>query len=507
MTVSLRVLVETFGLVPLAAPDALDCSVRWVHVSELPDPAVYLEGGELLLRVGVQLSSASSATEEYVQRLVRGGIAGLGFGTGPVHASVPDALVRACQDAGLPLLEVPDRVPFLALSKAVSEAAAAAESARLRQLAQGSRTLARAAVGPAGVRAVLARLAESLGGWVVLTSPDGRPNRVAGGPVQIGPDVQALVKRIAGGSQTTSAALQDGDTHVELQGVGWLPDERSVLVVGKPAVFDATDRGLVNVAVALLMLLTEETFPSHDPPLARAFVAVACGGAPEDAEAVAAAACGSEPGGDWRVLACRRATGTGGERTTDDPVTSLRALLRTPLAAAWKEHIVALRPESQGLDDLPSMTDALSHAGWVVGISEARPWSTLPASAAEAETTLIAAMRLGHAVIAGQPIVGGLPDLVAADAARSYASALFAPLAASRSPGPDELLRTLHVWLAAHGSWDRAATELGVHRNTVRHRIGQVERLLTRDLTAADARMELWFALSWLAGPSRPPPE
>jgi DNA-binding PucR family transcriptional regulator len=39
---------------------------------------------------------------------------------------------------------------------------------------------------------------------------------------------------------------------------------------------------------------------------------------------------------------------------------------------------------------------------------------------------------------------------------------------------------------------------LGVHRNSVRHRIAHVERLLGRDLGTADARASLWLALAWL---------
>ncbi|WP_218920332.1 helix-turn-helix domain-containing protein [Lentzea guizhouensis] len=61
-----------------------------------------------------------------------------------------------------------------------------------------------------------------------------------------------------------------------------------------------------------------------------------------------------------------------------------------------------------------------------------------------------------------------------------------------------ELVETLRAWLAQHGSWDRAAAVLGVHRNSVRHRIGHVERLLGRDLGSADARAALWLALTWL---------
>jgi len=64
--------------------------------------------------------------------------------------------------------------------------------------------------------------------------------------------------------------------------------------------------------------------------------------------------------------------------------------------------------------------------------------------------------------------------------------------------GPGEpLVDTLRTWLANHGGWDRTAAALGVHRNSVRHRIARVERHLGVDLADPETRMELWFALRW----------
>jgi DNA-binding PucR family transcriptional regulator len=56
----------------------------------------------------------------------------------------------------------------------------------------------------------------------------------------------------------------------------------------------------------------------------------------------------------------------------------------------------------------------------------------------------------------------------------------------------------LRTWLTLHGSWDRTAAALHVHRNTVRHRLARVGELLDVDLQDPGVRMELWFALHWL---------
>ncbi|WP_169790867.1 helix-turn-helix domain-containing protein, partial [Streptomyces pathocidini] len=82
--------------------------------------------------------------------------------------------------------------------------------------------------------------------------------------------------------------------------------------------------------------------------------------------------------------------------------------------------------------------------------------------------------------------------LVPADEARALARTRLAPL-----EGAPAVVETLRTWLSLHGSWDRTAVALGVHRNTVRQRIGRAAELLDADLGDADVRMELWFALKW----------
>jgi purine catabolism regulator len=91
---------------------------------------------------------------------------------------------------------------------------------------------------------------------------------------------------------------------------------------------------------------------------------------------------------------------------------------------------------------------------------------------------------------------GGLVALLADDAVRAYADALLAPLAEYGAQARGSLVESLRVWLAHNGQWDTAASELGVHRHTLRYRMGRVERLLGRPLNDAGTRMELWLALS-----------
>jgi DNA-binding PucR family transcriptional regulator len=83
-----------------------------------------------------------------------------------------------------------------------------------------------------------------------------------------------------------------------------------------------------------------------------------------------------------------------------------------------------------------------------------------------------------------------LADLVPPTDIEAHARVLLAPVA-----GTPALTETLRTWLSLHGSWDRTAVALGVHRNTVRQRVSRCAALLGTDLDDPDVRMELWFAL------------
>lgn len=86
-----------------AGADRLDAPVRWAHASELADPVPYMEGGELLLVTATNLDAENpEAMRRYVRRLAGAGVVGLGFAVGVTYDDVPQPLVDAAEEAGLP---------------------------------------------------------------------------------------------------------------------------------------------------------------------------------------------------------------------------------------------------------------------------------------------------------------------------------------------------------------------------------------------------------------------
>jgi PucR family transcriptional regulator, purine catabolism regulatory protein len=116
MELTVESLIGELGLELLSGRESAQAHVRWVHSSELMDPTPWLKGGEMLLTTGIQLEGPK-VQREYLERLVDHDIAALGFGTGFRHKRIPAALVKAADQRGFPLFEVPYELPFIAITE------------------------------------------------------------------------------------------------------------------------------------------------------------------------------------------------------------------------------------------------------------------------------------------------------------------------------------------------------------------------------------------------------
>jgi purine catabolism regulator len=178
MALSVRALAaqRDLGVRVLAGAGGGEQPITWVHVSELDDPTPFLSGGELLLTTGLFVRPETDF-DAYVERLGVAGVLGLGFGVGLSCDEVPAELVAAAVRHALPLLEVPRRTPFIALSRAVSRALAADEYAAVTRTFTAQQELTRAALAPDSPARLIRLLARKVDGWVALL--DGRGGVVA----------------------------------------------------------------------------------------------------------------------------------------------------------------------------------------------------------------------------------------------------------------------------------------------------------------------------------------
>ncbi|MFJ4706570.1 PucR family transcriptional regulator ligand-binding domain-containing protein [Streptomyces anulatus] len=521
---------KDLGLRRIAGP--ADADLLWVHTSEMADPYPYLLGGELLLSAGVLLTDP----DHYVGRLVEAGAAALGFGVRPVHETVPPALIEACDRQGLPLLEVPPETPFTTIARAVWGLMAEARHRELRRVTRAQQALATAAARPDPVPAVLHQLATQLGGRAVLLTARGEEVHAAGrAPVEEAhaagrrPDPEAagaltrlarVVARDRPGSPS-SATDTHGGTHLSAYALGG--GEGLVLGLATRQ-RESGDHTVAGIAVVLLSLLAAPHQGAGAAGRSAALVRMLLGASPAEvapllgstgpwtviharrtdgapADALTAGALGASlgtalvdagrgPGEAVRVLLGpgpepARIAARPGETTAQPGETAVQPARTT--ARPGQTAAQPARPTPRPGETAPEPARLTPRPGWTLGASAPTPVTALAAADA------LAARALAHARATRAPLTvdaptGGLAALVPPEQAAAHARALLAPLTAP-------LADTLRSWLSLHGSWDRTAVALGVHRNTVRQRIGRCAELLGADLNDMDVRAELWFAL------------
>ncbi|MET0974223.1 MAG: PucR family transcriptional regulator ligand-binding domain-containing protein [Leifsonia sp.] len=474
-------------------PGALDRPVQWVHSSDLADPTPFLVDDQVLLTTGTQFE-ATADVDAYVARLVARGVVGLGFGTEVVRAGTPDALVDACRTRGLPLFEVPYRVPFIAIARTTADLLAADAYARHTWALDAQRAISSAALRPDGLRAALAELARSLGLGVALFDAAGTLDRVfpadAIAPTALGGvrrDVTRLLTRGARASATVSA----GPDTLTLHTLGRRGHLRGVLAVGGGTTLDQSAREVVASVVGLASLALERDrdldearsgmrsgvarlLLDGDIDLAGAVGTDLCGGMPHGEVRVAVIAVDAERRGPLREL-LESAARTDADALFFGEVDGAVIAVVTPSGAALLERLASAVDARAGLSAPTAMTD----------LARAR---------AQALRALGAASGPGVVDFEEIATAGVLSSLGTTDA-REIARAILAPLAAHDAETGSDLLRTLRVWLENDARLDAAALALGVHRHTMRGRIAAAESVLGRDLSRFPARAELWAAL------------
>ena len=246
--------------------EALERVVVAAHVSELTNPSPWLQGGELLMTAGLVLPKALDGYREYLQDCRRGGVSGvvLGLGADLPFQRAPADLIVAADEVGLPLLVLPDPIPFIAVTKWVFARLAAEERQEWQDAVAITRELTRAAASSTPMESLLKAWSTALGTAVLVTDLNGVPLSSCGDGVD---DLLAqshdLVRRTVGeGVRSLSTSGLDGEHGVEVLTLG-SSHARGLAILERSS--DARARHAITVFVSLLSLEVDHRHASDNP--------------------------------------------------------------------------------------------------------------------------------------------------------------------------------------------------------------------------------------------------
>lgn len=488
--------VEGLGLSLIAGTTAAERDITWAHAIELPDPTPYLSGGELVMTTGINIGTDERAQFDYVARLAAAGTAALAVDTGTTLAEVPAGVLAAGDRLGLPVLEVPPSTPFIAITRTVIDAVKADELRAVQRVVDGQEVLARATL-RGGIPGVVEALAEKLAGTVLVVGTESTVLAAAGN------EQDRLFAVVVDGAHSPAArrggayVTGDADGYVTVQNLRAAQPVRGQLAVRTAAPMSNSERLLVAHAVSLISIALEKPagVAEAEQRLRTAATRALLRSSVVDDGVLRY--FGFEPHAAVVVAVLHD---VGPMLAAEQDLGRLLATAGPYLMAPVGDEVVIVVPGSErrridglasGLAQPPTggVSDAVSVDEIAVGMEQAR-------IAGQAHPGRMAAFAdLGTFGV----LLGG----------RSAAE--LTVLAAPLTPLDTELVGTLEAYLRRNGHLEAAATDLRIHRHTMRHRMRRIGALLADDVDAVDTRVRLWLAIRARQllserQPSAPPP-
>lgn len=482
----------------VAGRDGGDNEIRWVHVSEIEDPTRWLRGGELLLTTGLQLEG-DDAFRAYVRRLADAGCAGIGFGVGIDHDTVPEAMIAEADRVGIPVLRIPVDAPYISISEAVSNMIAEERFDAISRAFSAQQALTRSAIA-GSIDTVVHEIARQIRGWAIHTDGEGRLQ--ARWPDDAAARLPALLPDIFR-ARTSSAIVGPSDsTVIHALTTDGVP--RGYLVVGIDRPIGTFERLVLQGAAAILTLESERN-RSLTGRLRRL-----------QADTLRMLLRSPQPPYDisrqvqgWGLdlFALRVSVTLVSDEHGSELVEAILSMLSdrgipgAACAMPWREgltQVAVLVDDSDATLDLVAATITESAPASFTGIGEA---GTIDRVRHLYRNSLNAASigQLDRRAVTRFDDLPAMQLLLGSDntdAVRSFVAQVLGDLAAPVAPGRDADLRTtLELFLTHNGHWNEAATALGIHRHTLKARIERIAQITGRNPESSYGRMELWLAV------------
>jgi len=466
------------GISVRAGSTGLGREVEWAHVCELEDPTGWLDGPGLVLTTGMAIPAQPPRQRAYLERLAKAGIAAVAIARGMSAPPLTRQMLAAADELNFAVLEVAYEVPYLAITSMVTAANRERPERQLLSYLRIFDSLRLATSRGLGPPQLFDRLAELSGYELHLCSPNGRPliQGIPGAPPDWEPPAASGAKVVAADATWISVP-------VPLRGhvAGYLV---GIKRPGREELGMLALRHIATIAaleLAILMREREAMRREGAETLSEMFSGIL----DLDAVRVRLRLAGLDPGQPLVLAAVSN------DRGRDRDLHTRLVDLNIPHLVLQQHELYVLLQQSASGPDVLAATPG-SH----VGVSRSfRARKSLEMPRREALWALRYARSQRRALIEYAAMRSSAMWLPADPPALSgIVEEILGPLAAYDAEHGTELQRTLLMLLDRDRNVAATARALGVHRNTVIHRITRVEELTGRDLRRVQDLAELWLA-------------
>ncbi|MEU7987632.1 PucR family transcriptional regulator [Streptosporangium canum] len=479
----------------IAGERGLGRIVQRLNVMEVPDVLAWVKPHELLLTTGYPLRNTPQSLDRLVADLDERGLAALAIKLGRYLDRLPEEMVEQADRLGFPLIQLPDDVGFDDILNQVLTDILNRQAAVLARAEEAHRALVQVVLAGGGLREVTAEVAGLLDVAVAVLDGTGQVLAAAGPAEHL-----AALRGTPEGRHTSVPVVAGGHHHGR------------IVACGPVGSVSDSDVGILERAatVAALVVTRQEAVNAVESKYRADFLRDVLTGRAGGSERVAARAkafgwdlerpvtvlvAELDPEGDERVAQDRLVTCWTAAMRRHDPrgavagfshevVTIVDAAvdagrLAKDAAAAFAECLPATF--STGASRTAAGAEALPEA-YGQALKAARVGRQLHGPAAVAHFDQLGVYRL-------LSLVSDTAEL------HAFVRETLGPLAADADAENADLRRTLQVLLDTNLNVAETARRLHFHYNTLRYRIGKLERMLGNFTEDAHLRLNLTLAL------------
>jgi purine catabolism regulator len=503
--------------------------VQRLNVMEVPDILAWVKPHELLLTTGYPLRNTPQSLDRLVADLDERGLAALAIKLGRYLDDLPEEMIEQANRLGFPVILLPNDVGFDDILNQVLTDILNRQAAILARTEEVHRALVQIVLGGGGLQEVADEVAELLEAAVLAVDADGRPLAAAG------PEEEIAACLDESGRVTSRPGYGVTGTHAVVPVVAGGFDHGRIIAFSTNGALRETDIGILErvATVAALVITKQQAVAAVESKYRADFLRDVLTGRAGDGDRVVAhcvsfgwdfdrpiAVVVAELDPEARRGDARnnnhddgRATRGGDDRMVHDRLAAAWATAvrrRDPGAAvaAFSHEVVAVVGVPSDGDLSALVKDASSafadHSGvrgmFSTGVSRT---VTTPAELPEAYDQAVKAVRVGRQLhglgavahfdqLGVYRLLSLVPDT---QELRAFVRETLGELAGDGDPEAVDLRRTLQVLLETNLNVAETARRLHFHYNTLRYRIGKLERLLGPFTEDAHLRLNLTLAL------------
>lgn len=485
---SLRWLYEQKSL-QLKPYFTVGASFRVIAPTELEDPTEFLAPSSIVLTLGLSFLDRGDQWDSYVARLAGAGVAAIGFGTGLGHVAIPEELQRAAKMHRVELFEVPRQIPFVSIIRAAHDEFVRRDRRATESLLELQEKLNRVALS-GGIQKVLQEASQLLKAGLCVIDND---RRIIGAAAYRNIDARPFSESLIAQGFRSSRVYREDGMNVLAQQMLTQGERFHLLVAVSEKPIPAAERSAIRHCSGLLDILIQrpQYLRTKQAELNTMALSILLGAEGSQQAIAPVFAHVADADDNVRPVVITADSDKDMARAMACVNSNLESTSRGSFSIELRPRVVAFL--FRGTRRVPSVITMFGESKDLIRIAIGAPlsWRNLSMETFQELEMRAKTVAIGEVAGPADGVLRWTQDRHVQSLMRVRNDETYGRLANYDIKNKANLTETLSTFLKCGGHVGNTASNLGVHRHTIRTRIQKIAEICECDLENPVTRAEL----------------